>query len=142
MSAYNFKEHLERQFVEYCDFECNLIKSEENNVLHTHEAKCVVFIICVFILNENDLWSQVGKYCATKLLINLHELVEQFIGVMKNNQNMMMSGDDYDDLDNATCCHLCKRKVHQLQIYKVRDHDHSTGTYRGAVHNSCNFDYL
>ena len=38
--------------------------------------------------------------------------------------------------DKAETCHICKK---ELLTDKVRDHCHFTGQYRGAAHNSCNF---
>ena len=72
MSLYIFKNHPERQFAVYCDFECYMIKSEEKNVLHTHEPNSVAYyLVCTF--DNNDLWSYVGKDCATKVLLKLNE---------------------------------------------------------------------
>ena len=34
------------------------------------------------------------------------------------------------------------RQVHPIKKYKVRDHGHLTGKYRGAPHNRCNIDYF
>lgn len=38
---------------------------------------------------------------------------------------------------NATHCRICN-KVFKKNESRVRDHDHWTGVYRGAAHNSCN----
>ena len=38
--------------------------------------------------------------------------------------------------DKAETCHICKK---ELLTDKVRDHCYFTGQYRGAAHNSCNF---
>ena len=34
-------------------------------------------------------------------------------------------------------CYICKKKIDKKN-YKVRDHCHYTGKYRGAAHNNCN----
>ena len=39
--------------------------------------------------------------------------------------------------EEATICHICSKK---LEKYKVRDHCHFTGQYRGAAHNKCNLE--
>ena len=54
MSFYNFKNQLERPFVVYCDFECCLIESEENE-LHTHEPNYVaLYFVCTSNPNKNS----------------------------------------------------------------------------------------
>ena len=37
-------------------------------------------------------------------------------------------------------CYICKKKFDKKN-YKVRDHCHYTGKYRGAAHNICNLKY-
>ena len=107
MILYNFTNQLERQFVVYCDFEYNLIKSERKIVLHTHEPNSVaLYFVCTY--NNNNLWSYVGKDCENKLLITLNELAEQCIEELHNNLDMIMSGQYCDNFDIATCCRNCK----------------------------------
>ena len=40
-------------------------------------------------------------------------------------------------------CYICKKEFDTIDIknYKVRDHCHYTGKYRGAAHNICNLRY-
>ena len=42
---------------------------------------------------------------------------------------------EWEEYKEATICHICKEP---LNGYKVLDHDHITGLYRGAAHNECN----
>ena len=37
-------------------------------------------------------------------------------------------------------CYICKKEFDKKN-YKVRDHCHYTGKYRGAAHNICNLRY-
>ena len=41
----------------------------------------------------------------------------------------------------AETCHICMKPFEDAEDYKVRDHCHYTGLYRGAAHNSCNLKY-
>ena len=40
-------------------------------------------------------------------------------------------------------CYICKKEFDKSdkKNYKVRDHCHYTGKYRGASHNICNLTY-
>src|SRR5436190_7373465 len=51
---------------------------------------------------------------------------------------LTMTEADQIVFDNATICHICKGPLDEK---KVKDHDHSTGKFRGAAHNSCNLNY-
>ena len=88
-------------------------KIRKKNVLHTHELNSVALYF-VWTYNNNDLWSYVEIDCATKLLIKLNVLAEHGIEEITKNHKIIMSDEDYDDFDNATCCHISKRKVHHL----------------------------
>jgi hypothetical protein len=48
------------------------------------------------------------------------------------------------DYDSASVCHICKKPFdadYEWQQKKVKDHDHITGQFRGAAHNSCNLNF-
>ena len=56
----------------------------------------------------------------------------------------MIFGEEEKELyDNATTCLICKEEFSDddENNYKVRDHCHSTGKFRGAAHNICNLKY-
>ena len=44
------------------------------------------------------------------------------------------------DYNKQKICYICKKEFDK-KIYKVRDHCHYTGKYRGAAHNICNSRY-
>ena len=45
--------------------------------------------------------------------------------------------------DKQNICYICKKEFNNnnKKNYKVRDHCHYTGKYRGAAHNICNLSY-
>ena len=49
-------------------------------------------------------------------------------------------------MQNPEICHICQEKfqkehVKDKKYYKVRDHCHYTGEYRGAAYSICNLKY-
>ena len=42
----------------------------------------------------------------------------------------------------AEYCYLCTKKQFTQNNYKVNDHCHRTGEYRGATHNMCNINFF
>ena len=52
-----------------------------------------------------------------------------------------MSDEDYDDFDDATCCHICKKKS-PAKTQEVRCHENLTGKYRGASHKNDDINYF
>ena len=51
----------------------------------------------------------------------------------------MSKHDKYNVIDAGTC-QVCNGEFTRIN-YKVRDHCHSTGSYRGAAHAICNIKY-
>ena len=78
------------------------------------------------------------------MIDQLFQISYKCIDEMKENKNMIMTDEDKIDFNNARCCYLCNEPFNQdnKQLTKVRDHDHSTGCYRGAAHCKCNINYF
>ena len=49
-----------------------------------------------------------------------------------------MTPEDQKDFDEATHCYICHE---WMGVDRVRDHDHVSGIYRGAVHSECNLQF-
>ncbi|XP_065654581.1 uncharacterized protein LOC136081211 [Hydra vulgaris] len=58
--------------------------------------------------------------------------------MIKFPKKMIFTLENKHDFNAAISCHVCGEK---LGKDKVRDHCHITGKYRGAAHQSCNFNY-
>ena len=54
---------------------------------------------------------------------------------------MQLTADDYTNHRKATNCYICKGAFTEAN-WKVKDHCHRTGCYRGAAHNACNINYF
>ena len=54
--------------------------------------------------------------------------------------DIFMTKNDEINFKQATSCYMCKEAFTE-EDWKVRDHNHHTGAYRGAAHNSCNLKF-
>jgi hypothetical protein len=52
----------------------------------------------------------------------------------------LLTAEEQKKSDSAENCYLCNKTFTQKN-YKVRDHDHFTGKYRGPACNNCNLKY-
>ena len=66
----------------------------------------------------------------------------------ENAKPMIITPEEQRLFEKSKCCHLCEKAytVDEMQSkegsdYRVRDHDHLNGKYRGSAHNSCNMKH-
>ena len=72
-------------------------------------------------------------------LNTLTDLVKKIGNQYKIDKEMDLSDEEERDFQNATTCWICDRPFDDPEKnWKVRDHCHFTGKYRGPAHNSCN----
>ena len=59
-----------------------------------------------------------------------------------NPKPLKLTPEEEKDFKSAKLCHICEKELLVYEktgeIFKVRDHCHFTGRYRGAAHNECN----
>ena len=84
-------------------------------------------------------------YTSTPVVYRGPDVVDHFLESLRHERRlintaidcpvpMVMTPADIEDFAAATTCHICGKDGTRM----VRDHDHLTGTYRGAAHNKCN----
>ena len=62
---------------------------------------------------------------------------------MKKKDMIPLTKKEEENYNNQKVCYICKKEFdkNDKKNYKVRDHCHYTGKYRGAAHNICNLRY-
>ncbi len=150
----------------YCDFESTLNKPNEefNNDQQDKNTKILSFHnlsgYCIVVVNSITNESKVYYYSDPNLISN--EIFQKFITTIfeikkeieqaylnKNAKKIIMTQDDENNFIFSENCYLCKKifgekiikKNNEIILYKVRDHCHFSGKYRGAACQLCNLKY-
>ncbi len=84
-----------------------------------------------------------GEDCIEVFFKKIREIEDKLMKILKTNKQMTMSKEDKQDYANATKCYICNNEIieNDKKGYKVRDHCHISGKYRGCAHNVCNINY-
>ena len=87
---------------------------------------------------KNEYKSWVGEECVVDFLRELERKVkDQYHNDQLTRQKMIITPQEHTDFYKSTACPKCKQAYTDKNI-KVRDHDHVTGRFRGALCNKCN----
>ena len=68
----------------------------------------------------------------------LFKIYDDLKNKMSINIPMLITPEQEQQYQNTNICHICNKEIY---FKKVRDHDHSTGLYRGPAHSKCNINY-
>ena len=142
----NHHKQMKVPFVIYADFESLIrkLKIEEPlpnpNKSYTHKTQIHEACGFSYIVVRSDGFAQEPVVYrgqdATKVFLDYlqeeEEIIKEFL---KHIVPLEMSEEQEKEFENAVNCHVCG---FYLRDDRVRDHDHITGEYRGAAHNSCN----
>ena len=149
----NFRCSERAPFVIYADFE-SFIKPMDScdpdpNKSYTkkyQKHKPSGFSYYIKCLYEDDIKSEKKTYIKTKkeepdaedvFVKWLEEDVKKIANIKP--KEMIITEEEEKQFDKASDCWICGEKLGN--DYKVRDHCHYTGRYRGAAHNKCNLNY-
>ena len=139
-------------FVIYADLECLLEKMSTciNNPNESSTAKInkhtpsgySIFTHCSFDKSKNKLNYCRGKDCMKKFSKDLREHASKVIDYEKKKM-IPLTTEEKVYHDKQKICYICRKEFsnNEKKNYKVRDHSHYTGKYRGAAHNICNLRY-
>ena len=143
-----FKNYLHQSklpFAIYADFECILTKLTNSSKFRRRHIACsfgmqlVSNYLCEepFLFRGNETGGE--DEVLEKFYEKLNEYATRICAVLKTNKPLNMSEGEKKSHNQAKTCYLCNQKFTKLQgQFKVKDHDHFTGMYRGAAHDSCN----
>jgi hypothetical protein len=142
-------------FVIYADFECLLLKPENatQSVVHQHVPCGFAYtIICQYSFHEKEFSSflkkplkeirtYIGPNAAATFLQWLWDDAKLLWSLVNEKaKEYEEQPGDREAFITATHCHICSRPF-VAGDRKHLDHDHFTGEYRGAAHDTCNEHY-
>ena len=156
----NFNKSMRVPFVIYADFESfikpidSCVNNPDNSYTnkyqkHTPSSVCY-YIKCfddeiykqkpvVFTAKSKD--DDIAQIFVNKLEADIKEIYNRF----KFPKKMIFTKVDADVYNRSTICHICERgvfsNVEEDNKFKVRDHCHLSGKFRGAAHKDCNLNY-
>ena len=101
-----------------------------------------LFTHCSFDKTKNELDYYRGDDCTKKFCKDLREHATKIIKYEKK-KVIPLTKNEEENHNKQKVCYICKKEfeTNDKKNYKVRDHCHYTGKYRGAAHNICNLRY-
>ena len=98
-----------------------------------------IFTHCSFDKSKNKVNYYRGKDCMKKFSKDLREHVSKIINYEKKKM-ILLTAEEKIYHNKQRICYICTKEfnINDKKNYKVRDHCHYTGKYRGAAHNICN----
>ena len=139
-------------FVVYADLECLLekISTCQNNPRESSTTEInkhvpsgySLFTHCSFDKSKNKLDHYGGKDRMKKFCEDLREHATKIINCEKKKMTPLTTKEKIYH-NEPEICYICKKELdkNDKKHYKVRDHCHYTGKYRGAAHDICNLRY-
>ena len=152
----NYREKsIKLPFVVYAGLECLLEKMStcSNNPEESSTTKInkhtpsgySIFTHFSFDKSKSKLNYYRGEDCMTKFCKDLREHATKIINYEKRDMIPLTKKEEENSKsnNNQKVCYICKKEFDKSdkKHYKVRDHCHYTGKYRGAAHNICNLRY-
>ena len=101
-----------------------------------------LFTHCPFDKSKNKLDHYREKDCMKKFCKDLREHATKIINCKKKKMTPLTTKEKIYHNEHEIC-YICKKESdkNNKKYYKVRDHCHYTGKYRGAAYDICNLKY-
>ena len=122
----------------YADFECINQPGNDAKVLFKQIPIAVVFYVISPFGNKYN--SHFGTDCNEWFVKEMLILEQEANKYFKTNLELQITPEEEESFKLAEECWLCEQPFTEYE-QPVRDHDHLTGRYRGAAHNTCNINY-
>ena len=159
----NFHNHFKKRpipFVVYADFECftkpiNSCQPNPSNSFTQEYQNHEPSGYCLYLKGLDGIKDNYKPIVYTKKSED-DNISEKFIKHLKmithsiyrkyylNPKPLKLTPEEEKDFKSAQLCHICEEELLVCkktgEIFKVRDHCHLTGKYRGAAHNQCNLN--
>jgi len=141
-----YHKQIKHPFVIYADFESTLQKihtvqpNPEDSYtinLQKHIPNSFSCLTKCEVDKHSKLECYHGLDSPKKFVKYLITEVNRIYKIMKINRPMNLSGEEKNTYFNAKVCYVCEKEFTD-QDWKVRDHNHLTGAFRGAAHSKCN----
>ena len=141
-----FKNHangLKIPFTIYADFECFLQSYSENTKQTEKYQKHVTSGFSYVVVSSVEKYNKQavvyrGENAMDEFFKHLDYERKYITDILSEIVPMQLTPEEESTFHNAEICHICEKV---LKEDRVRDHDHLTGQYRGAAHNSCNLNF-
>ena len=146
----NIQHMMKAPYVVYADTE-SIIKpvdspNPDSNTVQTSEhVPCSFFYIVVRSDGEvTSMSTYCGEDCMDDFFLDLECEIEKIREDLKKERPLEMTQQDWNTHHAATECWICDGPFEDYSdgdthgLWKVKDHDHITGEYRGAAHSKCN----
>ena len=138
-------------FVIYADLECLLQKIDtcSNNHEKSYTEKKADHIpsgyslvtSCSFDESKNNCIYYRGKDCIKRFCDDLRDQAMEIIDY-EWKKEIILTNEEKESHENQKVCYICEKEFSaDKKNWKVRDHCHYTGKYRGAAQSSCNLTY-
>ena len=120
----------------------NLNESSTTEINKDTPSGYSIFTHCSFDKSKNKLNYYRKDDCMNKFCKDLREHVTKIINYEKKKMIPLTTKEKIYH-NKQKICYVCKKEFNNndKKNYKVRDHCHYTGKYRGAAHNICNLRY-
>lgn len=148
----NYGHKMRIPFVIYADFEAitkvierETVDGEDEEELNTQKYQehipCGFCINVVSICPEYQIAPIVyrGEDTITRFFEEIKKIRDQVL--LHLNKEMIITPTEEKEYKKSTVCHICDGKIDDPKNWKVRDHCHVTGKYRGPAHKNCNVNF-
>ena len=140
----NYQKMMHVPVVGYADFECILKPTGGKDKTHEHIPCGFAFhLVSPFLQMEPVLKrgenesENLGKNFICKLI----SAVKKAHLNLPKKEMIPLTELEWKSFREADVCWLCRKEFGEGKLFKVRDHFHYTGKFRGAAHNSCNLKF-